>query len=261
MMRDLVHSSYDDLRPDLERYSPDEYYKYIFQFEIETFHRRIEMAGCTRAGTVLDAGCGYGQWAAALGATNRRVIAYDRDPGMVKITEIFALREGLDNIGVQQGDLNQPLPYPGEMFDLVWCWGVLMFVRRDHLMREFNRVLKPGGKLLLGCVNSIGRWLHKLIVAGNPLNFDKIAWDLSVAALGRGHRPAAVPSYLTTKAAGTFCNLFGFGLLAAATDGHIDVTGGRRRLPMFPPRFLGLENNIEVLARKVATPPASQRTA
>jgi hypothetical protein len=37
-------------------------------------------------------------------------------------------------------------------------------------------------------------------------------------------------------------------------DGHIDITGANRSLPLFPPRFLGLENNMEVLARKVGAP-------
>ena len=47
---------------------------------------------------------------------------------------------------------------------------------------------------------------------------------------------------------------YGFETLAAAVDGHIDMRGLGRRLSMFPPRYWGIENNIEVLARKTGQP-------
>jgi SAM-dependent methyltransferase len=248
---DQIHPSFDDLRPLLAEHSPDEYYKYIFQFTMDQFRERVDMVGITDADHVLDAGCGYGQWSVALAEVNRRVSACDRDPGMLRIAEAIARRCGVsDRIDLRSHDLNSPLPYDDASFDAVWCWGVIMFVDRDLTLREFNRVLRPGGRLLLGAVNSTGRWAYKLVSAANPLRYDKMVVDMSLRALREGRRFDAFPSLLTTRMAPDFLKHYGFEVLAAAVDGHIDARGKGRRLSMFPPRYLGIENNIEVLGRK-----------
>jgi ubiquinone/menaquinone biosynthesis C-methylase UbiE len=248
---DQIHPSYDDLRPLLVEHSPDEYYKYIFQFSMDQFHQRVDMVGFTDADHVLDAGCGYGQWSVALAEANRRVSACDRDPGMLRIAAAVAQRGGVaDRIDLRSHDLNSPLPYADASFDAVWCWGVIMFVDRDLALREFNRVLRPGGRLLLGAVNSTGRWARKLVAAANPLRCDKMVVNMSLRALRRGRRFDAFPSLLTRRMAPGFLKHYGFEVLAVGVDGHIDTRGRGRRLSMFPPRYLGIENNIEVLARK-----------
>ena len=248
---DQIHPSYDDLRPLLTEHSPDGYYKYILQFTGDQFSQRVDMVGFTDADHVLDAGCGYGQWSVALANANRRVSACDRDAGMLKIAGVMARRGGVaDRFDLRSHDLNAPLPYADASFDAVWCWGVIMFVDRDLTLREFNRVLRPGGRLLLGAVNSTGRWVYKLIAAANPLRYDKMVVNMSLRALRQGHRFDAFPSLLTMRMAPGFLKHYGFEVLAAGIDGHIDTRGTRRRLSMFPPRFMGIANNIEVLARK-----------
>ena len=248
---DQIHPSYDDLRPLLIEHSPDEYYKYILQFTSDQFRQRVDMVGFKDADHVLDAGCGYGQWSVALAEANRRVSACDRDPGMLQIAAAMVRRGGVaDRIDLRLHDLNAPLPYADASFDAVWCWGVIMFVDRDLTLREFNRVLRPGGRLLLGAVNSTGRWAYKLVAAANPLRYDKMVVKMSLRALREGRRFDAFPSLLTMRMAPDFLKHYGFEVLAAGIDGHIDIRGGRRRLSMFPPRYLGIENNIEVLVRK-----------
>ena len=253
---DQIHSSYDDLRPLLIEHSPDEYYKYILQFTSDQFRQRVDMVGFRDADHVLDAGCGYGQWSVALAEANRRVSACDRDPGMLKIAGAMARRGGVaDRTDLRSHDLNAPLPYADASFDAVWCWGVIMFVDRDLALREFNRVLRPGGRLLLGAVNSTGRWAYKLVSAANPLRYDRIVVSMSLRALREGRRFDAFPSLLTTRMAPGFLKHYGFEVLAAGIDGCIDTSGKGRRLSMFPPRYLGIENNIEVLARKSEPAP------
>lgn len=47
------------------------------------------------------------------------------------------------------GDCQQ-LPYPDSFFDAAMCaWGVRNFGNREENLRELQRVLKPGGKLLI----------------------------------------------------------------------------------------------------------------
>jgi len=41
------------------------------------------------------------------------------------------------------------LPFSDSVFDVVYCFSVLQYINEEMAMREFCRVLKPGGKLLL----------------------------------------------------------------------------------------------------------------
>lgn len=243
-------SEYDALAPLLEQLSPDRYYEHILQYGMDTFRTRIEMAGFHNLGRVLDAGCGYGQWSVALAERNSDVVAFDRDSGMVEISRAFANHFGRTNLDVSQHDLNVPLPYSDASFDAVWCWGVIMFVNRDLALREFHRVLKPGGRLMLGAVNSYGRWLLKLLQALKPSRPDKAVAQMAIKALLHGKSPDAFPSLISTGYASRLLAQYGFDVDIAAIDGHIDISGNARRISLFPPRFLGIEGNIEVLARK-----------
>jgi sulfatase maturation enzyme AslB (radical SAM superfamily) len=73
---------------------------------------------------------------------------------------------------------------------------------------------------------------------------------MSLRALREGRRLGAFPSLLTTRMAPAFLKHYGFEVLAAAIDGPIDTSDTGRRLSKFPPRYLGIANNIEVLARR-----------
>jgi ubiquinone/menaquinone biosynthesis C-methylase UbiE len=240
---------YANLEPILRLHSPDKYYEYILQYGPQVFVQRVDMAGVSDCENVLDAGCGYGQWAVALSDANRHVTAFDRDVGMVEIAKAFASHYGRSNISVSQHDLNNALPFADETFDAVWCWGVIMFVDRELALREFHRVLKPGGKLFLGAVNSHGRWLLKLCHSLNPFQPNLPVAKMSVHALIHGKQPDAFPSLMSTGSAARLLDRYGFTVTQARIDGHIDVKG-KRKLSIFPPRFIGLEANIEVLASK-----------
>lgn len=51
-------------------------------------------------------------------------------------------------------DLNNPLPFPDESFDFVLCQeGIEHVGGQDRVLREFSRILKPGGRLLLTTPN------------------------------------------------------------------------------------------------------------
>lgn len=59
-------------------------------------------------------------------------------------------------------DANRPLPFPDGQFDLIWCSEVIEHLERpDAALREFRRVLKPGGRLIITTPNSFF-WLFQL---------------------------------------------------------------------------------------------------
>lgn len=116
-----------------------------------------------KAGRVLDVGCLDGTIGLALKKLGNEVYGIDAsEPG---ITE--ARRRGINAV---LADLEEEFPFPDEMFDLVFAGEVIEHIFNiDHLFREFSRVLKPAGNLVLTTPNlaALGRRLL-LLLNRNP---------------------------------------------------------------------------------------------
>lgn len=102
--------------------------------------------GDVRGRDVLDAGAAAGEHSAWLVAKGARVVALDASETMVRLARA---RLG-DTARVIVADLAQPLPLTERTFDLVLSSLTLHYVA-DWLapLREFARVLRPGGRLVL----------------------------------------------------------------------------------------------------------------
>lgn len=97
-----------------------------------------------REKAILDAGCGTGSILQQLSNPARNV-GVDLAPEAIE----FCRKRGLTN--VQQADICA-LPFPEATFDAVICSSVLyhQWVKDvDGALREFRRVLRPGGLLLV----------------------------------------------------------------------------------------------------------------
>ncbi|MFZ4764045.1 MAG: class I SAM-dependent methyltransferase [Roseimicrobium sp.] len=96
--------------------------------------------------SVLDAGCGTGGMMEALRRTcdALRVTGLDKSPTALA----FARQRGFERL--VEGSVDQ-LPFGPSAFDAVLSLDVLYFEGVDNLkaMAEFNRVLKPGGTIVL----------------------------------------------------------------------------------------------------------------
>jgi SAM-dependent methyltransferase len=96
---------------------------------------------------VLDAGCGPGWYADWLAAKGARVVAVDRSPRMVELTQRRLAGRGQAICG-DLCDLRQKLP--DGSFDLVLSSLVLHYVPDlQRTFREWARLLRPGGRIVL----------------------------------------------------------------------------------------------------------------
>lgn len=123
------------------------------------------MAGRWRlseARTILDAGCGLGHWGRVLApflSPEAVVTGVDREPEWVLKAAEIAKARGLTRFGYRQGDANG-LPFADAAFDLVTCQTLLIHVPDPRTtLREFLRVLKPGGLLVLSEPNNLANSL------------------------------------------------------------------------------------------------------
>ncbi len=94
---------------------------------------------------VLDAGCGFGEWVCFLGQQGYRAEGLDFSSDLIS-----RLRATYPQLTWQNGDVRH-MPYADDAFDAVISWGVIEHDEDGpaEALREFLRVLKPGGVVIV----------------------------------------------------------------------------------------------------------------
>ncbi|MGQ0618677.1 MAG: class I SAM-dependent methyltransferase [Panacagrimonas sp.] len=129
------------------------------------------------APVLLDVGCGWGR---SFGLLHRhfapqRLIGVDVDPAVLEKASAAAAMEGLE-VDLRQGSSSQ-LPVADRSVDLLFCHQTFHhLVDQDSALREFRRVLKPGGLLLFA--ESTRAYIHSWIIRllfRHPMHVQKSA--------------------------------------------------------------------------------------
>ena len=119
-----------------------------------TFKRRlVEEANIEKGHRVLDLGCGTATLTIIIKELypEAHVIGLDGDPKVLKIAQAKIAKTGLE-IKLDQG-MAFELPYPDNSFDRVLSSLLFHHLTRENKVRtleEVYRVLRPGGKLIIG---------------------------------------------------------------------------------------------------------------
>jgi SAM-dependent methyltransferase len=121
--------------------------------------RRADLAGVTRA---LDAGCGVGHWGRVLlpHMPAASLVGVDRESAWVDEAAKRAAAAGFADRATYRRGPVEALPFEDASFDLVTCQTVLIHVPDvARVLREFLRVLRPGGRVLLAEPNNLANAL------------------------------------------------------------------------------------------------------
>lgn len=108
---------------------------------------------------VLDVGCGNGQNTIKAAKIVKKVIGVDANLPLLNIAKKQIERKRLKNISFEVANLEQKLSYRDNSFDKIIFLDVLEhLIKRDQILVEIKRVLKPKGLAFIGVPNSQTSW-------------------------------------------------------------------------------------------------------
>lgn len=120
----------------------------------------VDLIGPLRGMRVLDIGCGDGALAVKLASLGAAVTGIDADPRMLAAARMRVASAQAD-VTLVEADCHT-LPFADETFDIVVAVTVLCFVQDPSLaLKEMAKVLRPGGRLLLGELGRHSVWAAK----------------------------------------------------------------------------------------------------
>jgi SAM-dependent methyltransferase len=118
---------------------------------VDEYLRFFKWLGLKPAEHVLEVGCGSGGPALFMARTTGcRVTGIDINEHGIANAKSLAQEQGLEaQVYFHQADARQRLPFEDETFDAALCIDTINHLPdRLHLLRQWHRVLRPGGRAL-----------------------------------------------------------------------------------------------------------------
>lgn len=145
-----VARMFDSIAADYDRLN------HLMSLGIDRSWRRKALKQIVEPGKVqriLDAACGTGDFSIAIARkaeSGSSVAGVDLSEKMLEVMQDKLCREGLqDRVRIRQGNCER-LPFESGCFDRVTiAFGIRNVENRETALKEFLRVLKPGGKLVI----------------------------------------------------------------------------------------------------------------
>lgn len=173
---------------DFNRAAPfyDEFYRTAYGQKVDLFEKKAVrklLGRMDQTGKTLEIGAGTGHWTKFLGERGFFVEGIDIAGKMLE----KACEKKIPNCRFQKASATD-LPFDDQSFNNVFSFATLEFVEnRDQAFLEINRVLRPGGHLLVGVLNnrgSIGKVKEKDEVFRDAHFFTSEELENALAAFG-----------------------------------------------------------------------------
>ncbi|MBI5971155.1 MAG: class I SAM-dependent methyltransferase [Deltaproteobacteria bacterium] len=117
----------------------------------------LALAGVMPGEKAFDAGCGTGIYTIELAKRGAYTAGFDNSLDMLLSAKAKAEKEGL-TINFLAADATG-LPFKDGSFDIALSVGMLCFIAdMDGALLEMKRVLRPGGRIVIGVLNKWSPW-------------------------------------------------------------------------------------------------------
>lgn len=113
---------------------------------------------------IIEVGCGTGFFLRKFAERAEETVGFDLTSGMLEAGQKIAEEKGL-KINFIQGDILEGVPLSDNYFDVVYSNSMIEFFKNEKdqkkAMAEMWRLLKPGGKFVIGVLNKESTWAYK----------------------------------------------------------------------------------------------------
>ncbi|MBN1527121.1 MAG: class I SAM-dependent methyltransferase [Candidatus Omnitrophica bacterium] len=128
-----------------------------FGYDLEKERDLILERSMPISGDILEIGTGKGHFALALAKRGFSFTSIDISEEEQKIARLNILYYGLENQVTLRIEDAQKLSFPDRSFDVIFSVNVFHHLERPGLvLNEMARLLRPGGKIILGDFNAKG---------------------------------------------------------------------------------------------------------
>jgi SAM-dependent methyltransferase len=125
--------------------APKYWAQYFEPWFLPMYRKTLEQLQLTKDDLLLDDGCGSGMFSSMAINTGAQVIGIDAATGLLEVA-----RERNPGSNFLEEDL-EALPFEDNSFDAVTAFNSLQYAGNfEQALSEASRVLKPGGKLVIG---------------------------------------------------------------------------------------------------------------
>lgn len=228
----------------------------VYSDGLDKYKKHLARIGFVGVESILDAGCGFGQWTFAMAQTSKHVIGIDIDSERLSVCAQLASINNFKNVEFRQASL-EDIPDCEETFDAVFCYSVVYLTDYHKVFRNCFRLLKKGGVLYI-CTNGPGWYLYNIIEGPNPsIDFHprrygiQTFWNTLIRKRS-GFSLSTGARIMTPSGTKRALNESGFEVVALGAEGTLGVSDGQisQPAPNYNATYMGLVNVFEVIARK-----------
>jgi ubiquinone/menaquinone biosynthesis C-methylase UbiE len=227
----------------------------VYADGLEKYEKRLSAIGFINKERILDAGCGFGQWAFAMAKTSKFVAGVDISSARVEVCCRLAALNNVNNSVFMQAKLEK-IPYPDDIFDAVFAYSVLCQTDYRVALKELCRVLKPGGLFYMS-TNGPGKYLYDILHGPNPAaDFNPRIYGLltfcnTLLGKKKGFSIKTGAQVMTRKDTIRALTDAGFKIVAIGGEGTLFMNNrGQNGSSFFRAKYMGMDNVFEVIAKK-----------
>ncbi|MGK9475594.1 class I SAM-dependent methyltransferase [Melioribacter sp. OK-6-Me] len=144
---------------DTEADNYDQWYETPLGNFVDRLERRaiFSLLNATKGESIIDVGCGTGNYSLELAALGCNVTGVDNSKKMIDIAIEKARYRNL-KVNFLFADVTK-LPFEDDLFDAAVCVAAVEFFDNwQKGVNEIFRVVKPGGKIVIGFINKNSNW-------------------------------------------------------------------------------------------------------